>query len=387
MSDIYGKSDAQLLAKIRSLERDLQELEKSTVSSTVEECTEKGPEVTNKDFLQDKSNIDHDIPKSPGQYFHGDYDDNFNNIDEEEDSSKNGMSDESESPPPDKDDHDACEGESEEIRAFKEKVRRANPPIERVISVILSASLENQDGDDNTPLQLPPKQSSPNNPDLETIGSSGNQEKQEAEINVNYTTRFWRKICSTPVKKKSFDPQPLMKGNSSSKEVFVRKAHKARIGKLLERKKTKEEKKFLRRTKKYFGIGEREPTQNKKEKRKRFHKNSDMIDGRKLILTSDNKIVEVEPDKSKKVVGVHDNDNVSPFPVPPKSSPTEKKTITLKEKELIDDLIQFAENQGFFDDPTIQSCGTDSQPLMDSEPTLQDAPDFGLPSFDVSLFL
>ncbi len=211
--------------------------------------------------------------------------------------------------------------------------------------------------------------------------------------------------------KKSFNPQSLLAGagtgeggntSASTSNIFIRKNQQARIKKLLDRKKKKEEKHEMRKLKAmqkkanvYVGMGEPKDSDDPAAKaRKKFRKTPATIDGKKLVLTSTNEIVQVQQEETPIPVpespAVIQDANIEAVPDHPhqgvqKQPPPPSSGITQKERDLIDELIRVAGEELHDPVPTPaqnQQPAASSQELMDFEMASSLHPHAMEPSFD-----
>ena len=160
-----------------------------------------------------------------------------------------------------------------------------------------------------------------------------------------------------------FDPATLIKDANSSQEVFVRPGRKEKIEKLMEKKRKKEEKSHAKKMKRlserstsssssanhYRGMGGSSAGgPQTKTPPKKFTK-AQTIGGRKMVLKSTGKVIEVEKKSKEEVPATHmeSNDasaNVSEQLFNKDATVNKQSTLSVAERKLMDDLLSLTDS-------------------------------------------
>ena len=161
-----------------------------------------------------------------------------------------------------------------------------------------------------------------------------------------------------------FDPATLIKDANSSQEVFVRPGRKEKIEKLMEKKRKKEEKSHAKKMKRlserstsssssanhYRGMGG-SPAGGPQTKTppKKFTK-AQTIGGRKMVLKSTGKVIEVEKKSKEEVPAIHMESNVdtaadmSEQVFIKDTAVNKQSTLSVAERKLMDDLLSLTDS-------------------------------------------
>ena len=161
-----------------------------------------------------------------------------------------------------------------------------------------------------------------------------------------------------------FDPATLIKDADSSQEVFVRPGRKEKIEKLMEKKRKKEEKSHAKKMKRlserstsssssanhYRGMGGSSPGgPQTKTPPKKFTK-AQTIGGRKMVLKSTGKVIEVEKKSKEEVPATHMESNVDTAANMSEqlfikdTAVNKQSTLSVAERKLMDDLLSLTDS-------------------------------------------